>query len=123
MPKTPARKRVTLPDISSRAWEYPADRGALVALRKLKGFDSLLKTLNGLVNERAVRLVFFGSAVRVDEHQFPELHRMLAEVGTTLDVASLPEPYVSQSPQVQGLAIGMDKPVIVLTSGLVELYD
>ncbi len=123
MPKTPARKRVNLPDISSRAWEHPADRGALVALRKLKGFDSLLKTLNSLVNERAVRLVFLGSSVRVDEHQFPALHRMLAEVGSTLDVTSLPELYVSQNPQVQGLAIGMDKPIIVLTSGLVDLYD
>jgi Zn-dependent protease with chaperone function len=123
MPKSPARKRVNLPDISSRAWEHPADRGALVALRKLKGFDTLLKTVNGLVNERAVRLVFLGSAVRTDEHQFPELHRMLAEVGATLDVATLPELYVSQNPQVQGLAIGMNNPLIVLTSGMVDLYD
>ena len=26
--------RIPLPSISSRAWEHPADRGALVALRK-----------------------------------------------------------------------------------------
>lgn len=119
----PARKRVPLPEISSRAWEHPADRGALVALRKLRGFDALLKTLNGMVNERAVRLVYLGSAVRTDDRQFPELRRMLGEVGTVLDVAELPELYVSQSPQPQGLAIGMDKPIIVLTSGLVELLD
>jgi Zn-dependent protease with chaperone function len=123
MPKTPARKRVSLPDISSRAWEHPADRGALVALRRLKGFDTLLKALNSMVNERAVRLVFLGSAVRADERQFAELHRMLAEVGSTLDVETLPELYVSQNPQVQGLAIGMGKPIIVLTSGLVDLFD
>lgn len=50
--KKPARGRVALPGISSRAWEHPADRGALVALRKLKGFDSLLKAFNALLNER-----------------------------------------------------------------------
>ena len=56
MSERPVRARLPLPGISSRAWEHPADKGALVALRKLKGFDTLLKALSGLVNERAVRL-------------------------------------------------------------------
>ena len=79
-PNTPARSRATLTGISSRAWEHPADQGALVALRKLKGFDTVLKAVSGLVNERAVRLVFLGSAVRVDERQFPQLHYLLNDV-------------------------------------------
>ena len=54
--KKPARARVVLTDISSRAWEHPADKGALVALRKLKGFDVLLKTMSGVFRERAWRL-------------------------------------------------------------------
>ena len=37
----PVRARVTLTDISSRAWEHPADRGALTALRQMKGFDTV----------------------------------------------------------------------------------
>ena len=41
----PTRPRVTLTDISSRAWEHPADRGALVALRQLKGFDFVLRKM------------------------------------------------------------------------------
>ena len=45
MTTEPARSRATLTDISSRAWEHPADRGALIALRKLKGFDTVLKAL------------------------------------------------------------------------------
>ena len=54
--KKPARARVVLTDISSRAWEHPADKGALVALRRLKGFDVLLKTMSGVFRERAWRL-------------------------------------------------------------------
>ena len=79
--KKPARARAVLTDISSRAWEHPADKGALVALRKLKGFDVLLKTMSGVFRERAWRLTLLGSAVRVDERQFARLHRLLAEVG------------------------------------------
>ena len=48
------RRRVVLTGISSRAWEHPADRGALVALRELRGFDDALKSLHALWNERGV---------------------------------------------------------------------
>ena len=95
MTTEPARTRATLTGISSRAWEHPADQGALVALRKLKGFDTLLKALSGLFNERAVRLVLLGSAVRVDERNFARLHRLLGEAGRTLDAPELPELYVT----------------------------
>jgi Zn-dependent protease with chaperone function len=114
---------VALTDISSRAWEHPADQGALVALRRLKGFDTLLKAVSGLFNERALRLVFLGSAVRADERQFPRLHRLLGEVGQTLDARELPELYVSANPLLGAVTIGMNKPFIVLNSALVDLLD
>jgi Zn-dependent protease with chaperone function len=117
------RRRVPLPDISSRTWEHPADRGALVALRRLRGFDTLIRKLSGLFNERAVRLMFLGSAIRVDERQFPALHTMLSDVATVLDVADVPELYVSANPYPNAMTIGMDKAFIVVTSGLVDLLD
>jgi Zn-dependent protease with chaperone function len=123
MSPRPAKRRVTLTDISSRAWEHPADQGALVALRKLKGFDKLIRMMSGLINERAVRLELLGSAVRVDERQFPVLQRLLAEVGATLDTGELPELYVRATPTFSAETIGMDKPVIVVDSGLVGLLD
>ncbi len=123
MPKRPVRARVSFPGISSRAWEHPADRGALVALRKLKGFDTILKALSGMFNERVVRLQFLGSGIRVDERQFKHLHRLLAEVGTTLDVDELPEMYVVADPRLNAVTVGMNKPIILLNSALVQLMD
>jgi Zn-dependent protease with chaperone function len=126
MTTQPARSRAVLRDISSRAWEHPADRGALVALRKLKGFDTVLKAVSGLFNERAVRLVFLGSAVRADERQFATLHRLLGEVAQTLDAPDLPrlpELYVAANPVPNAHTLGMNEPFIVLTSGLVDLLD
>src|SRR5687768_15288152 len=110
MAKPPARTRVTLHDISSRAWEHPADKGALVALRKLKGFDTVLKALSGVVNERAVRLIYLGSSIRVGEYQFVRLHQLLNEVGTVLDASELPELYVFGDPTPRAITIGMQKP-------------
>ena len=52
----PTRRRITLTGISSRAWEHPADRGALTALRELRGFDDVVKAFFGMWNERGFRL-------------------------------------------------------------------
>ncbi|QIG45457.1 M48 family metallopeptidase [Nocardioides anomalus] len=123
MTTSPTRARATLTDISSRAWEHPADRGALVALRKLKGFDTVLRTLSGFMNERRIRLDFLGGGIRVDERQFAGVHRVLAEVGRVLDVEQLPEVYVVNDPHTNAMTIGMDRPVIVLNSALFDLLD
>jgi Zn-dependent protease with chaperone function len=114
---------VPLPEISSRAWEHPADRGALVALRKLRGFDAVLKAMSGLVNERAVRLELLGSAIRTDHRQFPVMHRQLADVAAVLDAAEVPDLFVTADPTFNAVTIGMDKPLIVVNSALVDLLD
>ena len=119
----PARSRATLRNISSRAWEHPADRGALVALRKLKGFDTVVKLMSGLINERAVRLLYLGSAIRVDERQFPVMARALNDACTTLDAESVPELYVQADPFFNAMCIGMDRPIIVVNSAIVDLMD
>jgi Zn-dependent protease with chaperone function len=119
----PTRHRVTLTGISSRAWEHPADRGALTAVRQLKGFDLLLRKMSGLINERALRLVFLGSAVRAGDRQFPRLYRTYAEAAATLDVRELPEIYVMTGPMPNAMCIGLDTPFIVVNSALVDLLD
>jgi Zn-dependent protease with chaperone function len=119
----PARTRVTLTGISSRAWEHPADRGALNALRQLRGFDDVVRGFFGMWNERGFRLSYLANAIRVDHRQYPAVHQRLVEAATTLDVAELPELYVSQDPMIHGQAIGMDKPFIVITTGAVDKLD
>ncbi|MFE6056317.1 M48 family metallopeptidase [Kitasatospora sp. NPDC056446] len=121
--KTPSRRRERFPGISTRAWEHPADRSALVALRKLSGFDEILKKLAGLVSERAIRLMFLATAVKTSERQFPELYDMVRDAAYVLDLEQVPDLYVTQDPTVNAFTIGIDTPIIVVTSGLVELLD
>jgi Zn-dependent protease with chaperone function len=123
MTTVPDRSRVRLPGISSRAYEHPADRSALVALRKLTGFDTILRNLAGLFNDRALRLMFLASAVRASEDQFPTLYEAMRDGCYILDLPTVPELYITQDPSVNAMALGADKPFIVLTSGMVELMD
>jgi Zn-dependent protease with chaperone function len=119
----PDRARVRLPEISSRAYEHPADRSALVAMRKLTGFDVLLRRLAGLFSDRSLRLMFLASGVRVSERQFPQIYDMLRDGSYVLDLPRVPELFVTQSPIVNAMTLGSDRPFIVVTTGLVDLLD
>ena len=123
MANVPERRRIRFPGISSRAWEHPADRSALVALRALPGFDTLLKTMDGMFRGRQQRLMFLASAIRVGERQFPALDRLLTDAVLILDSPERPELYVLQTPEVNAMTIGMHQPFIVLTTGLLDLMD
>jgi Zn-dependent protease with chaperone function len=119
----PDRARVRLTGISSRAYEHPADRSALVALRKLSGFDVLLSKLFGLISERAFRLSFLAGTVKVSERQFPHIYALVRDGSYILDLPDVPECFIMQTPEVNAMAVGKDRPFLVITTGLVNLHD
>ena len=115
--------RIRFPDISPRAYEHPADRGALVALRAIPGFDAVLKAVSAAIGERSVRLLCLASAIRVSPRQYPLLHQMLNECATALDVQPVPELYVQQSPLPTAMTVGLDRPLIVISTAMLDLVD
>lgn len=123
MTDSPDRTRTRLPGISSRAWEHPADRTALVTLRSLSGFDTVLKTLSGLFRERQHRLLYLATSVRVDARQFGSIHDLREDCVSILDANTTPEFFVLQDPQPNAFTIGMDTPFVVLTTGMIDLMD
>ncbi|HEY0639315.1 MAG TPA: M48 family metallopeptidase [Pseudonocardiaceae bacterium] len=115
--------RVRFPGISSRAYEHPTDRGALVALRAVPGFDAVLRSLAGAIGDRAERLLYLSSAVRVGPAQYPRLAAVRDECVSTLDLPEVPDLFVYRSPEAEAMTIGMDRPFVVLSTGLVQLLD
>ncbi len=118
-----ARARRIFTDISPRAWEHPADRAALSALRKVPVFDEVLRRLFGFFGEKPVRLAFQANAVRVSADQFPRIHGLWEEVQRTLDASASYDLFVSQTPMVNAGAYGMERPFVILNSGTVNLLD
>src|ERR671939_1159895 len=98
---------------------HPADRRALAALRAIPGIDSALKKLLAVTGESAIRVIFTASAVKVTPKQCPDLHAKLQVACTTLGV-DMPDLFVQQSPVVNAFTGGVEKPVIVLHSSLLE---
>ena len=117
------RARRVLTGIAPRAWEHPADKAALQALRRLPVFDEVLRKLFGFFGEKPVRLAFQANAVRVSPNQFRRVNELYEDVLKTMDAPKRYPLFVSQTPMVNAGAYGMDEPFIILNSGTVALLD
>ncbi|MGI5505413.1 M48 family metallopeptidase [Lentzea sp. CA-135723] len=115
--------RVRFPGISPRAYEHPADRGALAVLRAVPAVAPIVKAVAAAFSERGERLVQVASSVKVGPKQFPDLHRLRNEVASTFDLEEVPDLFVRHSPEVNAYTLGIDKPFIVLNSALVDRFD
>src|SRR6476469_3093126 len=98
---------------------HPADRRALAALRAIPGIDTALKKLLAVTGESAIRVIFTASAVKVTPTQCPDLYAKLQIACTTLGV-DMPELFVQQNPIVNAFTGGVERPVVVLYSQLIE---
>src|SRR2546421_3828708 len=106
-------------ELDKHEYVHPADSRALAALRAIPGIDSALKKLLVVTGESAIRVIFTASAVKVTPKQCPDLHAKLQVACTTLGV-DLPDLFVQQSPVVNAFTGGVERPVIVLYSQLLE---
>jgi hypothetical protein len=123
-PSLPARlPRQRLPQISSIAWEHPADRAALNTLRALPGFDEVVRKVAGAIGERGIRHIFTANAVRVGPRQRPKFDALWSEVLDTFDWQTRPELYVTQTPFVNAAAVGFDHPFVVVHSATLGLLQ
>jgi Zn-dependent protease with chaperone function len=112
-----------LKNISSRAYEHPADRAATAALKAVPRLDTVVQKLIEFGYERALRRGVLGSAVRLGEDQLADVYRAHTRAYTTLDVEPIPELYLTQFPIANALTIGAGRPIVVVNSQLVELLD
>ena len=106
-------------ELSKHEYIHPADSRALSALRAIPGIDTAVKKLLSVTGESAIRVIFMASAVRVTPQQCPDLYAKLQVACATLGV-DMPDLYVQQSPVVNAFTGGVERPVIVLYSGLLE---
>jgi Zn-dependent protease with chaperone function len=106
-------------NISSRAYEHPADRAATTALKAIPMLDTVVRRLIEWRYERALRQFYLGNSVKVGEHQLPELWAAHAGVCKVLDMPDVYDLYVASQVIGGAQAIGSSKPMIVIDSTLV----
>ena len=110
-------------NLSSKAYEHPADRAATAALQSIPGLDAVVRKLIELGYERALRQDFLGGSVRLGERQLPTVWADWNAVCARLDLPERYDLYLTQMPVVNAAAIGSGTPMVVVNSRAIDLLD
>jgi Zn-dependent protease with chaperone function len=110
------------PEISSKAYEHPADRAATAALKAVPMLDTVVRKLIEFRYERALRQFYLGNSVKIGERQLPEVWSSYQGVSRVLDMPAEYDIYVSSSPFLgfNAVTIGSQEPIIVLGAPLLH---
>jgi len=112
-------RQIVLENISPRNWEHPADRAALSALKKIKGFDELVRKVIGITTEKSLRLIHLASSVKVTNTQFARINYALNMACAVFECSKKPDVFIAQSPFLNAATLGADNPFIVIQSDTV----
>ena len=110
----PEDQRLT--EISSKAYEHPADRAATAALQSIPMLDQVVRKLIEYGYERALRQVFMAGSVKLGSDQLPDIWAAHRAALARLDITELPDLYLTQFPVANAAAIGAGRPMVVVNS-------
>src|SRR4051812_41327302 len=119
----------TLPDdqrlkeLSPKAYEHPADRAATAALKSIPKLDIVVRKLIEYGYERALRQVFLAGSVKLGSEQLPDVWASHRAACARLDLAEVPDLWLTQFPITNAAAIGSGRPMVLVNSRTVELLD
>ncbi|MGH9029922.1 MAG: M48 family metallopeptidase, partial [Acidimicrobiales bacterium] len=114
---------VRYPGISAQGFAHPADRAATAAIHTVPVLEKVIKAMTEHGYERRMRQLLLGNSVRVGGDQLPAVWAMQRRCANTLDISRCPHLYVTQEPVGNGLTIGTNEPVTLVSSGLVASYS
>jgi Zn-dependent protease with chaperone function len=110
-------------NLSSKAYEHPADRAATAALQSIPALDVVVRKLIEFGYERAYRQNLLASSIRLGEDQIPGIWADWNAVCARLDLPERYDIYLTQWPITNAAAIGADKPMVLVNSRSIDVLD
>ena len=117
--ETSTFSRIRLTGLNADAFVSPTDRIARENLERLPLLPVLIRKFNELALDRLYYVNISATSVRCGPNQFGSVYRMLQEACEVLDVPE-PELYLAQNPLFNAFTAGVNRPFIVLQSGIVD---
>lgn len=114
---------IHLTDLHPLEYEHPFDAKALDALQKVPGLDKVVREFSKQYVERIITIRETGSSISVSMDNYPQLYNLLDQVCLTLNLPSRPALYIERGGAINGSTIGIENPIIMITSGAVDLLD
>jgi Zn-dependent protease with chaperone function len=122
MSVTQPKTRRKFPRITSAAFEHPADRAALEAVKKIPVLDKVFTKLIELGYERTLRIQLLGGSIHVTPKQCPKIYKLFKEAADILDMHE-PDLFIASNAAPNAMTMGVERPFIVLHSSLIDLLE
>jgi Zn-dependent protease with chaperone function len=105
-------------------FRHPLDRQATQNLKRLPGFDFLVRQFLGGVAEQYFYMENIASSIQVSDRQLPWLNELLRSACAVLDL-EVPQLYVRQHPVPNAYTMAMrgKQPFIMIHTALIELLE
>ena len=116
-------ERRKLTGLRPQTYEHPLDSQALDALQKTSGLETVVRKCNEWGFERLLRVQLTGSHLRVTADNFPVVHDQVRAACDVLDLPKRPEIYIAAGGDINAFTAGVDRTIIVLNSGAVDLLS
>lgn len=116
-------KLKTFPGLSPRAFQLQADCAASEALEKFPLFPQLVRAIYSGFEEKVARLDQMSSSFRLGPNQGSSIYRLFSRAAEILDLATLPEIFLSGDFMVNATAFGVKRYMITLYAPLVSMLD
>lgn len=101
------------------SYRHELDQRAFEALSAFPKFVQLRESYIANVDEKAAKIDFLSSSIRLSENQFPEIYNLLPPICEKLGIV-VPELYYVKSKEMNAATCGNTNPYIYVTSALVE---
>ncbi len=105
-------------------FRHPIDEQATRSLQMIPGLNLLIQNLIAPSMEQMLYVDNLASSIQVGEQQLPDLHRLLLDACTILDL-EVPQLYIKQNPNPNAYTFAMrgKQPFIVVHSSLLDLLE
>ncbi len=102
-------------------YEHPFDKMALEKLESIPLLTKLFKWITANTVERIYTIQYTGSNLKVTKENYPQIYQYLEDACKILDLKDIPDLYIEWSYNINACTIGAENPIIILTSGLIDL--
>ena len=104
---------------NSELYIHDLDRKAFAALNTFPKFVKLKEAYISNYDEKAAKISFMSSAIRLSENQMPEIYNLLPPICEKLGIV-VPEMYYVKSKEINAATGGSEHPYVYVTSQLVK---
>lgn len=107
-------------NISPSDFQHHKEVDSLRNLKRTKGLERVVKKFYDMGIENIIKLQFTGSSLKLSQKSFPDLFRLTETACEILGVDQIPELYVHRSEQFEVTTLGVDKPMIAISTECID---